>query len=220
MSSTASAGRTPRSPGSPGSPRIRKSAEQRASEIERAAVSLAREQGLSALTLRAVAERAGVASSLIAHYRPSMDDLVAEVYTALVSAELGEVRAMLSETDAAAPRFAALLATLMDGAREDLTVVWVEGWAMARRNEALAGAVRVQMGQWHRLVAALVTDGIAEGAFAVDDAGAVAWQLLGMIDGLNAQSLARDADPAVALTQMTRAAETLLGARPGAIRQP
>lgn len=197
--------------------RTRKSPAERSAEIAAAATALAREQGLGALTLRAVADRAGVAASLIAHYQPSMDQLVADVYTTLVEEELQEVRLLLEGTDAAAPRFSMLLSTLLDGSREDLTVVWVEGWAMARRNEALAGAVRAQMGQWHALVAGIAEDGNAQGSFDAAEPAAVAWQLLGMIDGLNAQSLVRDADPAVTLVQMSRAAETLLGARVGTL---
>lgn len=198
--------------------RTRRTPAERSAEIVTAATALAREQGLSALTLRSVADRAGVASSLIAHYHPAVDDLVARVYTDLVEAELAEVHGLVSRVESAASRFGSLLETLLDGSREDLTVVWVEGWAMSRRNDALARAVRVQMGRWHRLVAGIVDDGIAEGVFTVDDAAGVAWQLLGMIDGLNAQSLVRGADQSDVIARMSRAAETLLGARPGDVR--
>src|SRR5690349_7612779 len=68
--------------------RTRKSPGERSAQVLDAATDLAREQGLSALTMRAVAERAGVASGLIAHYQPSMDDLVARVYSDLVASEI------------------------------------------------------------------------------------------------------------------------------------
>lgn len=197
--------------------RTRKAPAERAAEILSAATSIARAQGLSALTLRAVAERVGVASGLVAHYQPSMDDLVARVYTDLVEEEIGEVRALLAAESSPAARFARLLDTLLDGSREDLTVVWVEGWAISRRNAALATAVRRQMSQWQSLLVEVIEEGIADGSFATAHAAEVAWQLMGMIDGLNAQSLVRDADPATAITQMTRAAETLLGAPAGSL---
>jgi hypothetical protein len=108
-----------------------------------------------------------------------------------------------------------LLRTLLDGSREDITVVWVEGWALARRNESLARAVRAQMSAWQQLLAEVIDAGRADRVFDTDDASEVAWQLMGMIDGINAQSLVRDVDPATALTQLCRAAETLLGAEPG-----
>lgn len=195
--------------------RTRMAPAERAAAILHAATSLAREQGLSALTLRSVADRAGVASGLIAHYHPSMDDLVARVYTDLVTDEIRDIEALLDPEPDASGRFRRLLATLLDGTREDLTVVWVEGWALARRNAALATAVRTQMARWQQLLVDVVEQGRVEGVFVTDQPAEVAWQLMGMIDGLNAQSLARDTDPARATAQMARAAEALLGARAG-----
>lgn len=197
--------------------RTRKSPAQRSAEILAAATALAREQGLSALTLRAVAERAGVASGLIAHYQPSMDDLVARVYSDLVAAEISDVAQLLSTRDRAAERMATLIETLLDGTREDLTVVWVEAWALGRRNAALAEAVRVQMDAWHRMVAAVIDAGLAAGDFSTSSSSDAAWQLLGMIDGLNAQSLARGIEGEGSIPKMARAAEILLGAAPGSI---
>jgi AcrR family transcriptional regulator len=197
--------------------RTRKSPAQRSAEILEAATQLAREQGLSALTLRAVAERAGVASGLIAHYQPSMDDLIARVYSDLVAAEVSEVGQLLQSRDRAAARMAALIETLLDGTREDLTIVWVEAWALGRRNAALALAVREQMDAWHAMVAAVIDEGCAVAEFATQSSSDAAWQLLGMIDGLNAQSLARGIEGEGYAPKMARAAEILLGAPAGSI---
>ena len=197
--------------------RTRKSPAQRSGEILAAATELAREQGLSSLTLRAVAERAGVASGLIAHYQPSMDDLIARVYSDLVAAEIRDVEQVMGTRAGAAGRMAMLIETLLDGTREDLTVVWVEAWALGRRNPALAEAVRAQMDAWHRMVAAVIDGGLATGAFTTPNSSDAAWQLLGMIDGLNAQSLARGIEGEGYIPKMARAAEILLGAPEGSI---
>lgn len=209
MSSTASPPRT--------RPRTRKPPAERAAEIVAAATALARERGLSALTLRAVADRAGVAPGLVAHYQPSMEDLIARVYTDLVDAEVREVELVVTSVDGPAAQLGALLGTLMDGGRDDLTVVWVEGWAMARRNAPLAEAVRSQMERWQRLVEGIVRDGCRAGVFAATEPAEVAWELIGLIDGLNAQSLARGAESARYAARTARAAEALVGAVPGAI---
>ncbi|MCP2636161.1 TetR family transcriptional regulator C-terminal domain-containing protein [Microbacterium sp. HD4P20] len=201
----------------PPRPRTRKAPAERAAEIVAAATAIARENGLSALTLRGVAERVGVASGLVAHYQPSMDDLVAAVYTHLVDEEIRDVERLLAAMDDPAARIAALLATLMDDGREDLTVVWVEGWAMARRNSVLADAVRTQMQRWQTLVEGIIAEGCRQGRFTTTDPGAVAWQLIGMIDGLNAQSLARGTDSGRFAARTARAAEVLVGAAPGAL---
>lgn len=198
-------------------PRTRKAPAERSAEIVAAATALAREQGLSALTLRAVADRAGVASGLVAHYQPAMDDLVARVYADLVEEEVRDVEAVVGAIGDPVRRLGALIDTLMDGERDELTVVWVEGWAMARRSDALALAVRAQMQRWQALVEGIVADGCRTGAFTTTEPGEVAWELIGMIDGLNAQSLARGTDTTRFAARTARAAEALVGARPGTI---
>ena len=200
-------------------PRTRKAPAERAAEIVAAATGLARESGLSALTLRSVADRAGVAPGLVAHYQPSMDDLVARVYTDLVDAEVRDVERVVASAEGPAAQLGALIGTLMDGARDDLTVVWVEGWAMARRSGPLADAVRAQMERWQRLVETIVTDGCRAGVFAASEPAEVAWELIGLIDGLNAQSLARGADTSRVAPRLARAAEALVGAAPGSIAE-
>ena len=197
--------------------RTRKAPAERAAEIVEAATGIAREHDLGALTLRAVAERAGVASGLVAHYQPSMDDLVARVYTDLVEEEIRDVEQVVQAAGDPAGQLAALLSTLMDPGREDLTVVWVEGWAMARRSTALQAAVLTQMQRWQSLVEGIVAEGCRRGGFATTEPGEVAWQLIGMIDGLNAQSLARGTDTARFAQRTARAAEALVGAPAGTI---
>lgn len=199
--------------------RTRKAPAERAAELIAAAVDLARTEGLAAVTLRAVAQRAGVTPGLVAHYHPSMDELVALVFTTLATAERDEVADLLAAQTGPADRVRTLCATLLDGTREDITVVWVESWALGRRNAALAQAVRDQATAWNGLVCGVLEEGRAAGvldlaATAVDGA---AWQLMGLIDGLNAQSLVRRTDAARFVTETTRAAEALLGAPPGTI---
>jgi AcrR family transcriptional regulator len=184
-------------------------AERRAA-IQRAARATALADGLGAVTLRAVAAKAGVAPALVAHYAPSMEELVAETFAALVREELDEVAALVSGRE---PRAALteLIQTLLAGTRDDVTAVWVEAWALGRRSEPLAAAVRDEMDAWASLLAGIVEAGVRDGVFRVDDPAAAAWQLLGMIDGLNAQALVRWGEAAERSALMLRAAEGMLG---------
>ncbi len=189
---------------------------ERRTELASAARDLALTDGLAAVTLRGVAGRAGVTPALVAHYHPAMDALVASAFSAVVGAELEEVRALLARTEGPTRRLGVLLRTLLDGTRDDVTLVWVEAWALGRRNEALAVAVREQMDAWQELILGIVQEGLAAGEFHADDPAQAAWQLLGMIDGLNAQALVRwgggDRGPVLA-----RAVEGMLGLGRGAL---
>ncbi len=198
--------------------RVRKSPDERRIEMAGAARAIALAEGLDAVTLRAVAARMGVAPGLVAHYAPSMDDLVADTFGELVSQELAEVVSLIEREESATRRLAVLLGTLLDGSRGDITLVWVQAWGMGARNDALAARVRAEMDRWQEALASEIDRGIDAGEFARDDARALAWHLLAMIDGLNAHSLVRwNAGPdRGALT--LRAVAGLLGVDPASLR--
>ncbi|WP_396667247.1 TetR/AcrR family transcriptional regulator [Microbacterium sp. R86528] len=199
-------------------PRTRRSADQRRAEITDAARELALAEGLSAVTLRAVAARVGVASGLVAHYAPSMDELVASTFGDIVGGELAELAMLLSGIADPAAQVATLLATVLDGSRTDVTLVWVQSWGMGERNEALAAEVRRRMDEWQQFIAALLHTGAASGDFRVEDTQGVAWLLLGMIDGLSAHTLVRWGEPEGRRELLERAVEPLLGLESGRLR--
>lgn len=188
---------------------------ERRAELAAAARSLALADGLAAVTLRGVAARAGVAPALVAHYHESMDGLVAETFSGIVAAEIDDVRAILDTAPDPVARLGALVRTLLDGSRDDVTVIWVEAFALGRRNETLGEAVRAQMDAWRDVIEGVIAHGVAAGAFRTDEPRAVSWQLLGMIDGLNAQALVRWGGAADRGSQLAHALEGMLGLERG-----
>jgi len=196
---------------------VRKSPGERAAEITEAARLIALESGITALTLRNVAARVGVASGLVAHYQPTMDALVASTFATIVSAETREVAGLLSQQPGPSERLGVLVETLLDSSRLDVTAIWVEAWTLGRRNETLASSVREQMDAWQKVFQGVVEDGNATGVFNVSDAAAVAWQILGMVDGLNAQALVRWDGVNDRGTHLARAVEGMVGAARGSL---
>lgn len=193
----------------------RKTPLERSAEIDRAAVGLALEKGLAAVTLRSVAARAGVAPALVGHYVTSMDLLVARTFAAVARAELNEVAAIVGAAADPIQRLASLIATALDTRRLRVTVVWVEAWAAGRRNDVLAAAVRGEMDAWHALVLGILEDARRGGGLHPDEPTAAAWQILGMIDGLNAQSLVHWGAASDRVPLALRAVAGVLGLAPG-----
>lgn len=199
--------------------RTRRTPEQRSAEILDAAIALARENGLTALSLRAIAQRVGVTTGLVSHYQPSMESLTARVFASIVSGEIDDVATMLGALSPT-ERAAQLFATLLDGSRHDVTLIWVEAWAIGRHNAALAEAIEEQMAAWHAMVLDVIEDGIREASFTTMDPGLAAWQILGMIDGLAAHAMVRGTDVTMFRDQLARASEVLLGAAAGSLSLP
>jgi DNA-binding transcriptional regulator YbjK len=197
--------------------RVRKTPDGRRAEIAAAARATALGEGLQAVTQRAVAVQASVAPALVAHYVGSMDELVADAFSAIVADELDDVAALVHAETAPCAKVAALLETTLNGSRQDVTLVWVQAWALGRRNEPLAEAVRQQMNSWQSLIRELVEEGVRSSEFRCEDPAGAAWHLLAMIDGLNAHALVRWGAPAVQESAATRAAEALLGLDAGAL---
>ncbi len=165
--------------------------EQRERSIVDGAIALARESGLEALTLRAVAAKVGVTPALVAHYRPVMEAFVAEVFTAIVAAERDEVIASYDPALDLRANLLRLIETLLDDARDDVAMVWVQSWALGVRNEALAARVRAEMDLWQTALEELISGALAETSGAGVDAASSAWMLLAMVDGMSAHSLVR-----------------------------
>jgi len=165
--------------------------EQRERAILDAAVALARQSGIAGLTVRTVAAAAGVTPALVAHYRPSMDAFVADVFGAIVGAEREEVMAAGRAEPGLRARITRIVGTLLDGDRDDVTLVWVQAWAAGARNEVLAERVRLEMDHWQHDLDAVVAEGVVAGEIPAAQAEGAAWLLLATVDGMNAHSLVK-----------------------------
>ncbi len=197
----------------------RKPPEVRAAEIRDAACAIALESGLNAVTLRAVATRIGVTSALVAHYEPNMESLLAASFTGIVQAELAEVAEGIAAEETPTDALRRLIGTLLEPARAETTAVWLDAWSLGRRVDVISAAVREQMDAWQDFVVGIVQAGLKRGDFATEEPDAVAWQLVGMIDGLNAQSLVHYRDAASRSRLIAHAMEHGLGLPTGQLAQ-
>jgi AcrR family transcriptional regulator len=198
----------------------RRSAAERVAQIADAACRLALQTGLSGVTLRAVAHEIGVAPGLVAHYAPSMEALVAETFATIVSEELAEVVALARAREGPSAALATVLTSLLQHTRSEVTLIWVQSWAMGERNPDLAQRVREQMDHWRAFLALLIEEGRDRHEFQCEDPQAVAAQVLGMIDGLNAHGLVAWQREQERTRLLLRSVETMLGMNSGDLIEP
>lgn len=198
---------------------VRLSPEQRAAEIVRAATRIARTEGLGALSVRSIAEIAGVTPGLVTHYF-SLDELVARAYTALASEEYHQMRGLFAELPGPVEKLDAVLESSLSEDYAAVTFVWVESWAVARRNSYLKSALREQAQSWHQLVRELVEEGLRRGDFHIDSPHETAWQILALIDGTSAHAAMRDSDDPLTTRTLRQSTAAILGRVSGAATTP
>lgn len=165
--------------------------EERERSILHGALALARESGIEALTVRAIAARVGVTPALVSHYRPVMESFVAEVFASIVAAERDEVIALYDPRDDLRTNLLRLIETLLDASRDDVAMVWVQSWVLGAGNEALGARVREEMDLWQSALEELIATAAAAERGQRIDAGLSAWMLLAMVDGMSAHTMVK-----------------------------
>ena len=168
--------------------RIRKSPAVRRDEIRAAARTIALEQGLSAVTQRAVAERVGLVPGLVTHYGARMARLAAEICREIAREELEQVRGAVAAAGGDVDRVLVLLRELIGDYRRDVALVWVDGWSLSRRNDDLAAVLTAEARAWEEFVAGVLEAGHRAGVFHAPDPLALARFVVGATDGLSAQA--------------------------------
>jgi len=174
--------------------RVRRSAQDRRAEIVDAATRIALREGLEAVTLRSIGEELGVAGSLVSHYFPAVDDLLAEAFAAATGEELDQAFDGVTDESDPTAVLAGILGFASDADRAEVTQLWIDAWHIGRRRPALQAEVVRQMDSWTARLGAVIDRGVAAGAFHLDVGTAphdVAAQIMAVIDGLTLWSTVR-----------------------------
>lgn len=176
-------------------------------------------RGIAATTARDVAAEMGTSSGLIHHYFSSMDQLLADAFARLATADFRRTVEACRHGQDAVERLAHFI-TAYNGVDEAGAMqLWLDAWAEAARRPALQRTTRRLNEEWQALVAELVRAGVAEERMVCPDPDAVAWRLVSLLDGLALQTVAHgdliSREQAVSWARVS--AELELGLRPGAL---
>lgn len=198
--------------------RVRRSPADRRAEILGAAVRLALGHGLDQVTLRRIAEELGVAGSLVSHYFPAVDALLAEAFAEAARTELEQVFAEVERLESPRDQLAGLLQRLVDSERDAISALWMDAWHAGRRRPALAEEVSRQTSLWTGRLAALVRRGCAAGQFDTGDPRATAARIMAVVDGLTVQASMRDTIDYESVEHLVfQVAEREVGLPPGSL---
>lgn len=198
--------------------RVRRSPADRRAEILDAAVRLALGHGLDQVTLRRIAEELGVAGSLVSHYFPVVDELLAQVFAEAARTELEQVFAEVERLESPREQLAGLLQRLVDSERDAISALWMDAWHAGRRRPALADEVNRQTSLWTERLTALVQRGCAAGQFDTTDPRATAARIMAVVDGLTVQASMRGTIDYESVEQLVfQVAEREVGLPPGSL---
>lgn len=155
----------------------RKPPEVRRQQIVDTLIDLAAAQGFESITVRDLADAAGVTPGLIHHYFVNMDTLLADAFDQWASMRQDQLRAELEHL----PPIEQLGRLVVE--RSVSERLWQDAMTAAGRFEELRRrAFRINE-DYRRIVLGIIEGGVAEGTFECDDPVRSAWRIILMIDG-------------------------------------
>lgn len=162
------------------SPRTRKPPEERREDILACAATIAIEEGLERITLRAVAARLDVRPGLITHYYPVAEDLVVAAFARAAVLEREE---FFTTGGTPLERLARFLRHIEQGRSLPLARLWLNARHLSRFSRALDAELQVQDDLDRERLTAMIEDGIAFGDFPGADAESACIRILIALDG-------------------------------------
>jgi AcrR family transcriptional regulator len=196
--------------------RTRKQPAERRLEILAASARVALTDGLESITLRRIGEMLDVRPSLVGHYFPIVEDLVAETFGVVAEAELDTL--LPNEiTETPRDRLARFLGLVLSPTFHDVNRLWLNARHLARNRPVLRDRVIAQGDHWRERLAALIQAGIDEGQFRAGNAEVTALKILAVVDGLSADLNADPKFPAAVMHMAVDVAEQELGLTAGTL---
>lgn len=150
--------------------RRRAGAEDRRAAIAAAARALIAEKGVEGLRTRDIADRVGINVATLHYHVPSKEALIELVAESLArqfrEQHVTRPREHLSAKQRMDLEFVDFREVAIE--RPEAVMVFSELMERARRDERIAAAIRPMKGTWRQMLVALLTEGVAEGAYRAD----------------------------------------------------
>ncbi len=159
------------------------SRDERRELILKAAMRVALSDGFAGMTVRRIANEAGVATGQVHHHFSSGAELKAQAFVRVMG-ELLDVD-VLPESASWRERLHAMLGSNEDGF-DPYIRLWQEAQVLASKEPELKGAYVLTMEMWHEKVVAIINAGVTAGEFVRHDSTEnIAWRLIALVCGLD-----------------------------------
>jgi AcrR family transcriptional regulator len=157
--------------------------EERRETIMQAAIQVALEEGFSAMTVRNIASRAGIAAGQVHHHFTSSGELRSQAFVRVIR----EMMALPLVPDNATwgERLFSMLGS-EDRRLEPYIRLWRQAQLLADSDPEIKSAYLLTMSMWHGETVRIILAGQQAGEFTLRDrAEDIAWRLIALVCGLD-----------------------------------
>lgn len=159
-------------------------AQARRVEVLGETVRQIRENGMAGLRIADVANAMGLSPALIIYHFETKEQLIAEALQHAAERDLRKLRRIMRERGTPPELLMAALNWYAPTGEARGWRIWVDAWAPAMRDKALATVLTDLQEQWTRAISEIIDVGVAEGIFETESSRGAAVRLTSFLDGL------------------------------------
>jgi len=157
--------------------------EDRRETIMRAAIQVALEEGFSAMTVRNIASRAGIAAGQVHHHFTSSGELKSQAFVRVIREMMA--LPLVPENASWRERLFSMLGS-EDRRLEPYIRLWRQAQLLADSDPEIKSAYLLTMSMWHGEAVRLIVAGQQAGEFTFSDSAEdIAWRLIALVCGLD-----------------------------------
>jgi len=139
--------------------------------------------GFANATVGEITREAGASLGLLHYHFASKDQVVAEAFAKIAREDLAQLEALSLQHARPADRLASYI-ELSEWADYESWRLWIDAWGEAVHAETMRATLAEFQQGWRALLAAVLADGVRDGAWECDDPEDLASCLVAMIDGI------------------------------------
>jgi len=143
-----------------------------------------REKGMAVVRISDVATAMDVSPALIIYHFETKENLLVEALRHAAERDLLKLHRIMREAGTSTDRLMAALDWYAPTGQARGWQIWVDGWAAAMRDKALAKVLSDLQNQWTDEIARVIDEGVLAGDFRVDDPRDTATRITSLLDGL------------------------------------